>query len=88
MKRTTKYASCCGRSSRVLGVADARIQQASNYPIDVDVDRTPPAQMGLTEFDVTENRQVALSGSGPFAPTFWFNPTNGVSYPIVAQRPE
>ena len=77
------------RIKRVPGVADARIQQVSNYPtLNVDVDRSLANQIGLTEQDVTRNMQVNLAGSLQTNPTFWLNPQNGVSYPIVVQTPQ
>ncbi|HEX7643519.1 MAG TPA: efflux RND transporter permease subunit [Burkholderiaceae bacterium] len=73
----------------VTGVADARIQQANNYPaLMVDVDRTRAKQLGITERDVTNSLVVTMAGSGQVAPAFWLNKRNGVSYPIVAQTPE
>jgi multidrug efflux pump subunit AcrB len=44
--------------------------------------------MGLTARDVTNNLLVNLAGSSQVAPTFWLNPANGVSYPIVMQTPQ
>ena len=44
--------------------------------------------IGLTERDVTNSLQDALAGSIQTAPTFWLNPHNGVSYPIVVQTPQ
>ena len=74
---------------RVTGVADARIQQAFNAPtLNVDVDRTRAQLVGVSERDVAENLQDTLAGSIQSAPTFWLNPKNGVSYPIVAQTPQ
>jgi multidrug efflux pump subunit AcrB len=75
--------------ARIPGVADARIQQAFNAPtFDVDVDRTRAELVGVSERDVAQNLQDALAGSIQTAPTFWLNPQNGVSYPIVAQTPQ
>ena len=77
------------RIARVSGVADARIQQAFNAPtLNVAVDRTRASQVGLTERDVATSLQDTLAGSIQTAPTFWLNPKNGVSYPIVAQSPQ
>jgi multidrug efflux pump subunit AcrB len=74
---------------KVLGVADARIQQAYNYPqLSVDIDRIRAKQMGVTERDVTNSLAVTMTGSGQISPTFWLNNANGVSYPIVAQTPQ
>ncbi|HEY1779780.1 MAG TPA: efflux RND transporter permease subunit [Roseiarcus sp.] len=75
--------------ARVPGVADARIQQASNNPtLSVKVDRMRAAQVGLNEADIARSLQESLSGSFKVAPTFWINPKNGVAYPIVAQTPQ
>jgi multidrug efflux pump subunit AcrB len=77
------------RIARIPGVADARIQQALNAPtFKVDVDRTRAEVVGVSERDVAQNLQNALAGSIQTAPTFWLNPKNGVSYPIVAQTPQ
>jgi multidrug efflux pump subunit AcrB len=77
------------RISRVPGIADARIQQAFNEPtLYVDVDRTYAGVTGLTERDVTTSLQSTLAGSFQTAPTFWLDPRNGVSYPIVVQMPQ
>ena len=56
--------------------------------LDVDVDRTRAQIVGVSERDVAQNLQNALAGSIQTAPTFWLNPKNGVSYPIVAQTPQ
>ena len=45
-------------------------------------------QLGITERDVTNSLVVNLAGSSQIAPTFWLNPKNGVSYPIVTQTPQ
>ena len=74
---------------QVPGIADLRIQQVFNYPqINVDVDRTLAAEVGLTQRDVANSLLVTLSGSGQVKPNFWLNSENGVSYPIVAQMPQ
>jgi multidrug efflux pump subunit AcrB len=74
---------------RVPGVVDARIQQSQASPgLNVDVDRSRAQQVGITERDVTNSLGVNLAGSSQIAPTFWLNPQNGVSYPIVMQTPQ
>jgi len=73
----------------VPGVADARIQQSLDKPaLAVDVDRNRAQYAGVTERDVTNSLVVNLAGSSQVAPTFWLNPKNGVSYPIVMQTPQ
>ncbi len=75
--------------ARIPGIADARIQQAFNAPtLNVNVDRTRAQIVGVSERDVAQNLQNVLAGSSQTAPTFWLNPKNGVSYPIVAQTPQ
>jgi multidrug efflux pump subunit AcrB len=74
---------------RIPGVADARIQQSLKNPVfDVNVDRTRAQELGITTRDVTNSLVVNLAGSSQVAPTFWLNPANGVSYPIVMQVPQ
>ncbi len=43
---------------------------------------------GLNTRDVTNSLVVNLAGSSQVAPTFWLNPANGISYPIVMQTPQ
>ena len=77
------------RLRSVPGIADARLQQAFNYPqINVDVDRSLAGMVGLTQRDVADSLLVTLSGSGQIRPNFWLDTKNGVSYPIVAQTPQ
>jgi multidrug efflux pump subunit AcrB len=77
------------RIKAIPGVADARIQQSNKAPVfNVDVDRTQAQQLGLTTRDITNSMVVNLAGSSQVAPTFWLNPANGVSYPIVMQTPQ
>ena len=74
---------------QIPGVADARIQQSlSNPTLKVDVDRTRMDRLGLTERDVTTSVGAMLAGTLQSAPTFWVDPKNGNSYPIVAQTPQ
>ncbi|USI71992.1 efflux RND transporter permease subunit [Sphingomonas morindae] len=77
------------RLAPIAGIADVRVQQADDYPeLDFDVDRAQASRLGITENDVTRSLSVNLAGSFQIAPTFWLNPRNGVSYPIVVQAPQ
>ena len=77
------------RMQGIAGIADVRLQQASNYPqLGFAVDRTQADRLGITENDVTRSLSVDLAGSSQTAPTFWLNPKTGVSYPIVVQAPQ
>ena len=74
---------------RVPGVVDLRVHQVANAPtLEVDVDRTRAAQLGLTQRDVANNVLVSLSGSGQTAPTFWLNPATGVQYAVATMTPQ
>jgi CzcA family heavy metal efflux pump len=74
---------------QVPGIADVRIQQSRSTPrFDINIDRTRAQELGLTARDVTNSLVVNLAGSSQVAPTFWLNPDNGVSYPIVMQTPQ
>jgi CzcA family heavy metal efflux pump len=73
----------------VPGIADPRIQQAFNAPtLNVNVNRSFASDVGLTERDAANSMLDTLAGSIQSAPTFWLNPKNGVSYPIVVQTPQ
>jgi multidrug efflux pump subunit AcrB len=77
------------RIASVPGAVDVRLEQSSHYPeFGVDVDRSRASQVGITERDVTNSLVVNLASSYQVAPTFWLNPKNGVSYPIVIQTPQ
>jgi multidrug efflux pump subunit AcrB len=85
-----RYANEVLRRMRMIpGIADSRIQQDSTYPqFTVSVDRSRADQLGITEQDVTNSVVASLSGTSQVSPTYWLNPHNGVSYPIVAQTPQ
>ena len=85
-----KYADeLLARVRRVPGVADARIQQEFNEPqLNVDVNRELASLVGVNERDAATSMLATLAGSIQTAPTFWLNPKNGVSYPIVVQTPQ
>lgn len=74
---------------RIPGIADVRIQQSPNAPaMDVNVDRTRALYAGVTQKDIANSLVVNLVGSSQVAPTYWLNPQNNVTYPIVLQTPQ
>ncbi|APA84867.1 efflux RND transporter permease subunit [Paraburkholderia sprentiae WSM5005] len=85
-----RYANELLRRVRMIsGIADSRIQQAVTYPqFTIAVNRSHAGRLGISEEDVTNSVVATLAGTSQVAPTYWLNPTNGVSYPIVAQTPE
>jgi multidrug efflux pump subunit AcrB len=84
------YANALLEKMRAIpGAVDLRIQQAYDYPqIDVVVDRSKAALLGLTEQDVASNLLVSLSGSFQTSPSFWIDPQNGTQYSVAAQTPQ
>jgi len=73
----------------IPGAVDLRIQEPFNLPrLQVDIDRTRTAQVGLTTSNVASDLLVSLSGSFQTAPTFWLDPRTGVSYSITTQTPQ
>jgi multidrug efflux pump subunit AcrB len=74
------------RVARIPGAADVHIHQVFEQPqLNLRVDRVKAGQMGLTERDVTSSMLISLSGNNQVAPSFWLNPTTGVSYNVGVQ---
>ena len=73
----------------IPGIADARMQQSTDNP-QLRCRRRPLAHGPVRPDRAGRHQRVAtaLAGTSQTAPTFWLNPKNGVSYPIVAQTPE
>ena len=72
----------------IPGAADVHINQVLDYPtIQVDVDRTRAAQLGMSERDVATNALVALSSSVLISPSFFLNQVNSVNYTVAVQIP-
>ncbi len=76
-------------ATKIPGTADVRTKQRLDYPaIEVDVDRTKAAFLGLTPIDVVKNVVTSLNSSVNFDPAFWIDPKNGNHYFMGAQYPE
>jgi CzcA family heavy metal efflux pump len=77
------------RIRHVPGVADARIQQAFDYPeFDVKVDRSRAQELGISQHDVANDLLVSLTGSFQTNETFWLDEKAGLDYPLVVQTPQ
>src|SRR5579863_334042 len=75
--------------ARIPGAVDVHIHQVVDQPeIRLDVDRTKAAELGLTEYAVTSNMLISLSGNGSLAPNYWVNWNNGVNYNVGIQTPQ
>lgn len=76
-------------AAAVSGAVDVRIKQRLDYPaIQVNVDRTTAAYVGLTATDVVKNVVTSLNSSVNFDPAFWIDPKNGNHYFMGVQYPE
>jgi len=70
------------------GVADAHVFQVPDGPtVNLDIDRTMAAGLGLDQRTTASNVLVTSNGSAQTAPNFWVDPKNNVSYPLVVQTP-
>src|SRR2546429_3893143 len=77
------------RLHRIPGAVDLRVQQAFDYPqLNVEVDRSKAALLGLSETDVASDLLVSLSGSSQTTLSFWIDPKSGTQYAIAAQTPQ
>ncbi|MGA2403137.1 MAG: efflux RND transporter permease subunit [Syntrophobacteraceae bacterium] len=72
----------------VPGTADVHINEVLDYPtLQVDVDRTRAADLGMTQRDVAYSVLTSLASSVLVAPTFYLNPQNNVNYSVAVQVP-
>jgi multidrug efflux pump subunit AcrB len=77
------------RVSRIPQVQDTYMPQGMDLPqLQINVDRTAAARLGLTEVDVVRNVITALMSSAQLAPNFWIDPVSGNPYIIGVQYPE
>ncbi len=77
------------RMRGVPGAVDLRVHQVFDHPnLEVNVDRSKAALLGVTERDVASNLLVSLSGSFQTTPSFWIDPKTGSQYSVTAQTPQ
>ncbi|TLY76115.1 MAG: efflux RND transporter permease subunit [Gammaproteobacteria bacterium] len=77
------------RMHSIPGVVDLRIQQDFDYPtLNVNVDRSKAALLGLSETEVASDLLISLSGSSQTTLSFWIDPKSGSQYNVVAQTPQ
>jgi multidrug efflux pump subunit AcrB len=73
----------------VPGAVDVHLNQIVGAPdVQVNVDRTRAALVGLDENSVADSLLVSLASSGTAQPDFWLNPQNGVQYNVSVQTPQ
>ena len=77
------------RLKQVAGAADVRIQQIMDQPtLQLDSNRSLALGIGINESLIADNVLATLSGSGQTAPTYWLDPSTGVSHSVNVQTPQ
>ena len=78
-----------GQIKLIPGAVDVRVQEPQDAPrLNVTVDRTRAALLGISENQAATSVLGALAGSNQVAPNYWVDPKNGVSYQVNAQSPQ
>lgn len=73
----------------VTGAADVKIKQRLDYPqLNLDMDRTKTAFLGIDAVETVKNVVTALNSSVNFSPAFWIDNRNGNHYFVGAQYSE
>jgi multidrug efflux pump subunit AcrB len=73
----------------IPGAVDAHLHQPDDLPrLNVAVNRTKAAEMGLTEQNVANSVLLSLSGSGVVTPAYWLDTKLGIQYLINVRVPE
>jgi HAE1 family hydrophobic/amphiphilic exporter-1 len=73
----------------IPGVQDIYIPQDLDYPsIQMNIDRTHAAKLGLQQKEVISNVITSLVSNQMIAPSFWVDPKSGTDYLLTVQYPE
>jgi len=75
--------------NQVSYLRDIQLAQPIKYPtIDIDIDRTRAAQMGVSLSDISRSLVAATSSSRFTEKNLWIDPNSNVSYGVQVQIPE
>src|SRR5579875_2243229 len=67
-------------------VGQVMLKQIADYPtVEIDVDRTKAARLGITERSVITNLITAINSNDMIKPSIWIDPRNGDDYYLSAQ---
>jgi hydrophobic/amphiphilic exporter-1 (mainly G- bacteria), HAE1 family len=67
-------------------VGQVMIKQIADYPaVQIDVDRTKAARLGITQRSVITNLITAINSNNLIKPSIWIDPRNGDDYYLSAQ---
>jgi multidrug efflux pump subunit AcrB len=73
----------------IPGVSDVFIPQDVDYPaVQLDIDRTRAAQLGLSQREIVSNIITALTSNQMIAPSYWVDHRTGNDYMLTVQYPE
>jgi hydrophobic/amphiphilic exporter-1 (mainly G- bacteria), HAE1 family len=71
------------------GISDVYVPQDMDYPgLQVNVDRTRAAELGLNTKEVVDNLITSLTSDEMIAPSYWVDPRSGNNYFVTVQYPE
>jgi HAE1 family hydrophobic/amphiphilic exporter-1 len=71
------------------GVSDVYVPQDMDYPgLQMKVDRTRAAELGLSPKEVVDNVITALTSDVMIAPSYWVDPRSGNNYLVTVAYPE
>ncbi len=72
----------------IAGVQDVYIPQDIDNPaLQINIDRTRSAELGLQQREVVSNVITALTSNQMIAPSYWVDPRNGIDYLLTVQYP-
>ncbi|MCL4394503.1 MAG: efflux RND transporter permease subunit, partial [Chloroflexi bacterium] len=73
----------------IHGVNDVYIPQDLDYPaLQVNINRTYAAKLGLTQKEIVQNVITALTSNQMIAPSYWVDHNTGNDYMLTVQYPE
>lgn len=74
---------------RIKYLRDVQLGQATHYPaIDINIDRTRAAQLGVSVLDVSRSLIASTSSSRFTEKNAWLDPKVGLSYSVQVEVPE
>jgi HAE1 family hydrophobic/amphiphilic exporter-1 len=77
------------RFRQLKGISDVYVPQDMDYPgLQIDVDRTRAAELGLDTKSVVDNLITSLTSDEMIDPSYWVDPRSGNNYFVTVQYPE
>jgi multidrug efflux pump subunit AcrB len=77
------------RFAGLKGISDVYVPQDMDYPgLQIDVNRTRAAELGLSSRAVIDNLITSLTSDVMIDPSYWVDPKSGNNYFVTVQYPE